>query len=315
MPKTARFTFAIATPQRIAPVLLSCAVLTGSLLISQQAEAQTGWFGNTSFGATVAGSDSDGAPLMICRSNDPAFPGNHPGKTRAGWNSCSFGFGQAERFTNNYQALVPSWSTGSTRGGSIFGNDGSTALSVCRAGVEGGGLQLGKHLAGVNACAIPYGNQELWISPFDVLNEGSYAIEKTPGFSPFALLGGYEQNGTPLYPCVASFQGGLHPGKMHRDWGSCDISWGGGEHFVAPFSTLIPVFRPTNQGLSDFTILVAGSDTNNAQLGVCRVAFNGTQVGKYRFATNACHISYGGQERVFTTGFETLRQHAPNINP
>jgi hypothetical protein len=40
-------------------------------------------------------------------------------------------------------------------------------------------------------------------------------------------MNGNEKNGTPLYPCVADYDGGKHPGKKQASAKVCNIGYDG----------------------------------------------------------------------------------------
>ena len=63
---------------------------------------------------------------------------------------------------------------------------------------------------------------------------------QSDGLMPFgAIPGGYESNGTILYICRASYNGGLHPGKVVSK--TCRIGWGGKEVSSPKYEVLINV--------------------------------------------------------------------------
>lgn len=44
-----------------------------------------------------------------------------------------------------------------------------------------------------------------------------------------AMIGGYEEDGSPLYIARAEHEGGHHPGKVSRALGACHFGFGGKE--------------------------------------------------------------------------------------
>jgi hypothetical protein len=257
--------------------------------------------------AIVSGTDSDGSPLYACRA--PLGGSLQPGKTRSSWGTCDVGFGGTEEWVAGAEVLVSAWEH--AIGGAIpkdavaYGRDSNgAALYACRAPF-GGGLELGKIGAALGGCYIPFGGLENQVTSYDVLVDPDHVgYEQVPlaGQLPAqALRGGTDSNGAPLYTCLGSFQGGVHPGKTRSDWGSCDISWGGAEHFVTPYQVLVPQFSPP-----PVKAYQAGVDGNGAVLGVCNVPYgSSTQVGKY-LSYGACNFGFGGKEISLGSGFNVL---------
>lgn len=54
-----------------------------------------------------------------------------------------------------------------------------------------------------------------------------------------SLVGGNEANGEKLYVCRANYKGGVHPGKVRKAFGACNIGWGGKEVAVNPYEVLV----------------------------------------------------------------------------
>ena len=296
-------------------ILLSALTLAAALVGSSDAQAQTvTWWPRSQEGGAIGGFEADGTPLRICRSNDVAYPGNHPGKTQPGSGTCAIPFGNTEVFTTWFETLMPGWTTGTAYGGTSFGSEGGATLGVCRSLLQGPafGLHIGKHIRNVNACAIGFGKTEHWASSYTDLNEANFAIEAVSGRSSLAIEGGWDANLVPVHICIGTAPGipGEHPGELYA--GACHFGYGGSEVVTTTYKTLVPVYRRTTQDTSTLPIFVAGTDVNGTQLGVCKktIPNAGLQTGKYRFQDNTCHISYAGQALVYTAsqGFDTLRR-------
>ena len=282
---------------------LAAVVLTGTT----SARAEGNWVRGNAFDAIVLGKDVDGSPLQPCLASEPGYPGQHPGKTRPDWGHCSFGYGGREVFTTSYATLRPTW-TRSREAGMTFGHEANgTPQAFCR-GPYAGGLQVGKKIAGDDGCYVPYGGQEIRLTDYEVLTQGSsFALRALPqqALQDVAIVAGYEADGRSLYACIAGFADGAHLGKTRRDWTDCMVSYGGSERAVRTFQVLVPLVQV---GLGSAPILRAGSEQSQA-LGVCAGdVSNSWQVGKYLFSNGSCNVSFGGQEiRLPESSFAILR--------
>jgi len=276
------------------------------------AQAQVGWAPGSAFDSFVGGVDRDGSLLRLCRSRDSAYPGVHPGKSRDGWNSCSIGFANEEKFARSYETLRPVWDPQTSTNVFTFGAEANgTKIAFCRANL-GGGIQVGKKVLGDDACYIPFDGREQRVTAYEVLSSRGgfgYRSYRPTRFEPTTLIAGREANGTPLYACVGAFQGGWHPGKIRSDWDSCHIGYGGREEITKDFVVVVLALHSTD--LADFTsnpLYAAGRDVNGDVLGLCTAYFeNSTHVGKYRVGGDTCNIGYGGKEYPLPVGFSVLR--------
>jgi hypothetical protein len=305
-------------------ILKSFTAVVGALAmhgaLALPAHADPNWTAGSAPDALVGGVDGDGTPLQICRANYNG--GLHPGKTRADWGSCDVSFGGGEYWLTNYETLVPAWVT--TSGGGIpqdsipVGKESNgNPLFVCRANY-GGGVQLGKLAQGYDGCFVPFGGSELHLPNYDVLVNPSrlpLSAIAVSGLPPGqALIGGKDSDGAAEYICLASYQGGLHPGKTRKDWPSCDISWGGGEYWVTTYEVLVPQFTaaPLNAATRPF---IGGSQPQpSTALGICNANYAGSQqLGKY-FPGVGCFFAYGGSEVMLSSGYQVLSKWA-STNP
>jgi hypothetical protein len=277
-------------------------------VLGSTAYAAADWSQTTAWDAIVGGTDSDGAPLQVCRANYAG--GQHPGKTRKGWYSCDIGYGGQELWVSSYETLQPNWEWGTldNAGADPFGYEPTSGgdtqdLWVCKAGAADGSLQVGKAIDN-SGCHVPYGGAEIVISTgWAVLRQNQFDLEEvdaTNGLPPNAIIGGYDSDGANLYPCLGHYNGGVHPGKTRAGWNSCDIAYGGGEYWVSNYQVLVPKFLAASL-LSNF---VAAHEADGASLGVCKASYGGgVQVGKFLIAQNRCNFGFGGGEVSLTSGF------------
>jgi hypothetical protein len=293
--------------------------LTGKVA-SADLPAQSEWSYGSPFDAIVAGTDVDGYGLRVCRAEYQG--GVHPGKTRADRSVCYVGWGGREIPLSTYQTLRTDWTwawSGAVPDSAVeFGCEQPGWLGGCGAMLYpcrayfGGGLHPGKIRPGFDGCYIPYGGSEIHVASYEVLL-GTVPVEAvavTPG-APLpaeAVVGGYDIDGTPLYPCSAPFQGGIHPGKTRADWGTCDVSWGGGEHWIASFNVLVPKFMDPWHTEA----YAAGHEANGDWLGVCRSSYGGSlQVGKFVSWAGSCNFGFYGNEVAVWSGFPILGSPPP----
>jgi len=128
------------------------------------------------------------------------------------------------------------------RGAMRAGQESNGApLFVCRAFFNGG-LHPGKIRPEFRGCNIPYGGRENRVGRYEVLMDvrGVRWVMRRNGNVPRrALPAGREANGAPLYLCRAFFNGGLHPGKIRREFNGCNIPYGGREQRVSNYEVLI----------------------------------------------------------------------------
>jgi hypothetical protein len=262
--------------------------------------------------AIAFGLDDDGAPLYACRGS---YKGSvQVGKTRSNWSFCDFGYNGAELQTTDYQTLVSPWIPAEfgviPAGAFPLGSENGQPLYACRAFLTNGSLQLGKIRPGFPGCDVPYGGVETTVSVYAVLGtQGNVTVAvgtTVVGAPPPAdiISGGTDGDGGLLYPCSASYAGTTQVGKVRRDWSACDIPYGGHEIWVPIYSILRP-YIGSRYGYPALpaNVLIAGTDTNQAPLGICvsRLMGNGKvqgslQVGKYIVPSGTCSYPYGSAE-------------------
>lgn len=284
-------------PSAIARAAARASIAMAGLTIATVGWTQTAeadWVSDAAFDAIVAGRAADGAPRRICR----VFTQTGAvvlGQMAAGAQQCTPLVSSAQPLTRRFETLQPSWTRDGSAGASFgLDSDGKTALGICRATVAGG-LHPGKKLSTVDACAVPYGGQEQWVSTYEVLTQtGPFAIEEVAAGGVLrqdAIVGGYEADGMPLYLCVGTYQGGTHPGKTRRDWTACAVSWGGGEQWTTDYRVFVPVFRPLDQDTERWPIARAGSSDG---AGICTIEHEGAaHLGSYAFRERKCTFSRG----------------------
>jgi hypothetical protein len=111
------------------------------------------------------------------------------------------------------------------------------------------------------------------IGPYQVLPNDS-------GWPVNGVIAGLDSDGRPLHLCTAYFADGMQPGKARVDWHTCDVSWGGGEHYVSSFYLLLPNYEAGQEGGSDPTCasgnaLVCTSHLNPVPVGLDRAVSGG----------------------------------------
>jgi hypothetical protein len=126
------------------------------------------------------------------------------------------------------------------------------------------------------------------------------------GLPPDAIVGGKDSDGALLYACRGSYAWGVHPGKTRAGWGSCDIGYGGQEHFITDYQTLVPYWSTTLVNAAPL-----GRETNQTPLFHCRADLDGeVQLGK--LTTKGCSFPYNNAERV-VSNFEVLTADVPLV--
>jgi Protein of unknown function (DUF3421) len=136
--------------------------------------------------------------------------------------------------------------SGSVPPGAItVGNDGGDPLYACRANNTNGKLhsRYGK-------CYVPYGGREQEFTTYEVLVGNNLRWVPLTGAAPqYAVIGGNERNGTPLYVCRAGMRSGVTPGKYNAVNSICYVPYGGRENEIRSGEILIdePVASTTPQ--------------------------------------------------------------------
>jgi hypothetical protein len=261
--------------------------------------------------AVIAGTDNDGAPLYACRAAWGS--GLHLGKMRAGWPGCDIPYGGREVSVPNYQVLAPSWvaaSNGAIPEGAIqSGVDaGGQPLYICRDHFNANDLHPGKIRAGFPGCKIGYGGHEYDRLNYEVLVSRWAAGwkdstgQQLPRANPDALIGGHEQDGTPLYLCRAHYQQ-IQPGKFRPGFESCKFPWAGGEtdqsnyYGTLYWDSLSPTWQAASNGQVPPNAVAQGNDNDGTPFFACRAYVgSGLHPGKIRKDWRGCDVPHGGTE-------------------
>ena len=121
--------------------------------------------------------------------------------------------------------------------------------------------------------------------------------------------------GTILFVCRASFQQGIHPGKVIG--GKCNIGYGGREHALSPYE--MAVASPSSHYWGrpgEGATPIAGGREGGRPLVICRTEHRSSPDGR-NFLSHGlhsgkvigrnCHFGYGGQE-IINANYEVLYQ-------
>lgn len=114
-----------------------------------------------------------------------------------------------------------------------------------------------------------------------------------------AIKAGHEANGTPLYLCRADYKGGVHPGKVRKEFDAANIPYGGDEVKVNPYEVWCGPGKWVSARDGDVPdgAIKAGQEADGTPLYACRAEHaNGVHPGKVRKAFKAANIPYGGKE-------------------
>ena len=112
-------------------------------------------------------------------------------------------------------------------------------LFVARAAYQGG-IHPGKVRLAFGAANIPYGGAEVKVADYEVLLGEVRWVKASGGRVPDgAVVAGFEANGEPLFVARATYQGGIHPGKVRLAFGAANIPYGGKEVKVAEYEVLV----------------------------------------------------------------------------
>jgi hypothetical protein len=291
----------------VIPVILISAALSPGIAAQTWVESSSGAPLPTN---AVAGGEENGHPLYVCRGSYNG--GIHPGKIVAG--NCNIGFGGQEIVLQQYRVLVtenhphafPEWGRPKDDLADAFvgGQESSGApLSLCRAAYNGG-IHPGK-VVGDN-CNIPYAHREMHIDQFEVL----YWVEPwvsthTGAPLPTRAAAAGEENGTPVYVCRGSYEGGVHPGKVVG--GNCYIGFAGKELILHEYQVLVKMndysisWGPPKADLAD---AFAGGHESGRPLFVCRGESKGG-IDPGKVVSGNCNVGYAGLEEKLPN-FEVL---------
>jgi Protein of unknown function (DUF3421) len=145
-----------------------------------------------------------------------------------------------------------SGSNGSVPSGAIqVGNDGADPLYACKAYLGNGKLHPRN-----GRCFVPYGGKEEAYRTYEVLVGNNLRWVPLKGSAPqYAVVGGAERNGTPLYVCRANLRSGVTPGKYNAVNNICYLPYGGRENEIRSGEILVELVgsSPSISGEVTFT--------------------------------------------------------------
>ena len=108
--------------------------------------------------------------------------------------------------------------------------------------------------------------------------------------------------GEALFICRARFKNGIHPGKVRRGLGGCNVPWGGRENTVRSYEVLVGRgfgWRRARDGNIPLDAVLIGRENGRDMLFTCRANFkNGRHPGKVRPGLGGCNIPWGGREHT-----------------
>ncbi len=142
-----------------------------------------------------------------------------------------------------------------------------------------------------------------------------WTTEKKGTMPQNAFQGGQEANGSPLYVARASYGGGVHIGKMRKDWKAAAIPYGGKENWIAEYEIFVGagVWIRAAAGVIPRNAMPAGREANGEILYAARASYEGgMHIGKIKAGWNAAIIPYGGRE-VQVPRYEVLIEDSKEL--
>ena len=124
----------------------------------------------------------------------------------------------------------------------------------------------------------------------------------------YALQGGYEADGTPLYIARIKYEGGIHIGNARANTREAFIPYGGKELIITPYELYTGKGRWVKvSGVKSPKGAVVGGNENDGTDFLIARAFieGGWHIGKLRRNASQAFIPYGGKEEI-VTNFEVL---------
>lgn len=174
-------------------------------------------------------------------------------------------------------------------------------LYIARAEKDGG-LHPGKVRDAFGGCNIGYGGAEIMIPDYEVLVhfDGKWVKASGGDVPPNAVVGGHEGDGTPLYIGQVKYEGGKHIGKVRKEFGGCNFSWGGEEKCESEYRVLTSKkahwINASNGDVPEDS-MVGGNEGDGEKIYIGRVNYEGgVHMGKVREAFGGCNFSWGGKE-------------------
>jgi hypothetical protein len=120
---------------------------------------------------------------------------------------------------------------------------------------------------------------------------------------PDAIIGGADDDGTPLIVCRAWVGLQWLPGKTRADWGTCDIGLNGSETFISDYHVMVPAWAARGAGvLANQAPPAIGHAADGTAQYFCRGNYNGSLVPGHMGEGDAgCHVGWGNQEIVLAS--------------
>ena len=173
-------------------------------------------------------------------------------------------------------------------------------LFIARAEKDGG-VHPGKVRSAFGGCNIGYGGAEIMVPDYEVLVkfDGKWVKASGGEVPPNAVVGGHEADGTPLYIGQVKYEGGKHIGKVRKEFGGCNFSYGGKELCEPEYRVLMAKTHWVNAtgGEVPQDSMVGGNEADGEKLYVGRVNYEGgVHIGKVRGAFGGCNFGWGGEE-------------------
>jgi hypothetical protein len=297
--------------RRLAP---AAALLLAALCpAGARANATDGWTAQSGALNTgdlvVGGADSNGSTYYLCRANYQG--GVHPGKTKAGWQSCLFPYGGGEQSASSYEALEPVWDSpvvsGVPANATAFGHEADgTPLYVCAGFFQNHWLP-GKTRADWSTCSVGFGGVEQELSSYVILAKTFPVVASDFNqvgnqFRGDAVIGGTRSGVGNVYICAANYANGIHPGMVGAGLNGCHFGWGGSEQVVqSGYSVLIPQYTSGPAA----PVYQMGSEADGTPIYGCHAEYppgsGNIHPGKWQHNFGGCHVSYGGTEQEVTS--------------
>jgi hypothetical protein len=194
-------------------------------------------------------------------------------------------------------------------------------LYFCRAFIPtasgGSGAQPGKVNYNLGSCRYGYGGKEVAAVGYEVLVP-HWESASNGAVPPNSFPASIDTDQYPLYPCRASYYGGLQVGKLKQGAG-CYIGYGGREVLLKDYEVLqedMPLTTKPDDLLDGF--IIGGYEANQSfYLDLCVAnyndgATNSLQPGKV-VSSGSCHFSYGGRE-YSTSDFSLVEVEDISLN-
>lgn len=256
--------------------------------------------------AVVAGHDSDGDTIYIGRAE---YSGDLlPAKVIPNKGKAYVSYGGQEIEIDSYEVLSGlryQWIPAAN------GDVPPAAVKVGRAadgdflypgrGHHEGSLTVGKVHPSHGCLYIPYGDEEVKLTEYEVLTQPDQWIAATADSMPEdALEGGRDADGDPIYVGRVFKDGDLMPAKVIPNKGGAYVAFGSEEHKVENFQVLAGagfMWTPCENGNIVPNAVPAGSTCDGETLYIGRAEHEGSLcVGKIHPSHGCLYLPYGGGE-------------------